>query len=280
MVNYFYYNTDADSIEEEPRPRFPILIKGGFAACGGAGKYGEQLRQLQPEDRLLMYENKLGVVAIGRVREEWDGVAHGAPLYYKPAELGRLDGAQLEYRIPVVWFLDLTDSPILIEKLRERFSYQPGAAVTRGTIDPIMKQKDSVSALIDELMASPKLLPGEIDASAGYVEGARRIVSVDAYERNHQAVEECKRLHGTTCVICDFDFGRVYGTEFAGFIHVHHLRPLAEIGTEYRVVPATDLCPLCPNCHAVIHRGGRLRTVKEVKQLIARQSPAQLEARI
>ena len=55
---------------------------------------------------------------------------------------------------------------------------------------------------------------------------------------------------------------------FAGFIHVHHLRPLSEIRGEYMVDPVADLCPVCPNCHAVIHYGGRLRGIDEVRQLL------------
>ena len=117
-MNYFFYNTDARGIREEPRPRFSVLIWGGFAASGERRKYGEHLRQLGPEDRLLMYENGIGVVAIGRVREKWDGVAHTAPRYYKPNELGRLDGGECEYRIRVEWLVDLTDRPIQIEELR------------------------------------------------------------------------------------------------------------------------------------------------------------------
>jgi hypothetical protein len=72
-------------------------------------------------------------------------------------------------------------------------------------------------------------------------------------------------------VVCGFDFGAVYGAEFAGFIHVHHLRPLSEIRGEYVVDPVADLCPVCPNCHAVIHHGGRVRSVEEVRQLLGQQ---------
>jgi len=73
------------------------------------------------------------------------------------------------------------------------------------------------------------------------------------------------------CVICGFDFGTVYGDDFRGFIHVHHLKPLSEIKKEYEVNPITDLRPVCPNCHAIIHYGGRLRSIDEVKQLLIKR---------
>lgn len=65
-MDYFFYNTDARAFSEEPRPRFPVLIEGGFAAVGGdREKSGEQLGQLAPADLLLMYENSVGSLPSG-----------------------------------------------------------------------------------------------------------------------------------------------------------------------------------------------------------------------
>jgi len=271
-MNYFYYNTDASSISEEPLLRFPVLINGGFAAVGGdREKFGVQLGHLAPNDLLLMYENGIGVVAIGRVLEYWDGVSHITPRYYSATELIGFEGDPHEYRISVEWFLDLSDSPIGIEQMRKRFGYKPKAAITRGAIDKIVKQRDSVAKLIEESQASMSLLPEEIARPSLYVEGATRRVSVNAYERSRKAVLECKAHKGTMCILCGFDFGAIYGDEFSGFIHVHHLQPLSEIEIEYEVNPLADLCPVCPNCHAVIHYGGRLRSLEEVKRLLEQQ---------
>jgi 5-methylcytosine-specific restriction protein A len=43
---------------------------------------------------------------------------------------------------------------------------------------------------------------------------------------------------------------------------------LSGIGVEYEVNPIEDLRPVCPNCHAAIHHGGRLRDIQEVQQLL------------
>ena len=272
-ADYFYYNTDAGALTGPPSPRFRLLIDGGFAAVGGdRQKFGEQLGQLSPDDILLMYENGIGVVAVGRVREKWDGVSHTAPRYYNLAEMGGLTGGEFEYRIAVDWFLDLSEAPAGIDELRQRFGYKSGAAVTRGTVDKIVKQRQEVARLIEEWSADQSLLPGEIARPALYVEGAIRQTTVNAYERNRKAVEECKAVQGTACVVCRMDFATRYGAEFAGFIHVHHLKQLSEVGGEYVVDPDADLRPVCPNCHAVIHHGGRLRGINEVRHLLEQQS--------
>lgn len=117
----------------------------------------------------------------------------------------------------------------------------------------------------------PVCFPDEV-AESVLTEGAKKAVVVNAYERSPEARRQCLAVHGTTCCICGFDFGAFYGTEFAGFIHVHHLKPLAEIGEEYEVDPVNDLRPVCPNCHAVLHFGSRCRSVEEVREEIDKAS--------
>ncbi|HEV2130080.1 MAG TPA: HNH endonuclease [Longimicrobiaceae bacterium] len=56
------------------------------------------------------------------------------------------------------------------------------------------------------------------------------------------------------CAVCGLDLAERYGEAARGLIHVHHLVPIAEIGSDYSVDPIADLRPVCPNCHAVIHR--------------------------
>lgn len=116
--------------------------------------------------------------------------------------------------------------------------------------------------------------PDEVVSAVRLVEGAVCRVMVNAYERNPEARRQCIAAHQPRCYACGFEFGTAYGPEFAGFIHVHHLRPVSEVGGEYMVDPVEDLRPVCPNCHAVIHDGGRLRSIEEVRQLLAQQRRA------
>ena len=115
------------------------------------------------------------------------------------------------------------------------------------------------------------LLPEEIAATTSLVEGAVFRVIVNAYERNPEARRRCIERHGTNCCVCGFNFGGVYGEVAEGYIHVHHLRPLSEIGREYVIDPIEDLRPVCPNCHAVLHRRIPAFSIEEIRAILRRQ---------
>ena len=114
---------------------------------------------------------------------------------------------------------------------------------------------------------SPEPELGELPPAV-YAEGAVRQVLVNAYERNRAARQAAVRYHGHTCAVCDTDLVEFYGSVATGFIHVHHLKPLSEIAEGYRVIPETDLIPVCPNCHAMLHRHTPPLTVEELRQRI------------
>lgn len=119
-------------------------------------------------------------------------------------------------------------------------------------------------------------LPEEVpDARQGglrYREGAVVQITVNAYERNGRARQVCIDHWGCACVACGLDFGARYGEVAAGYIHVHHLRPLASVGEEYVLDPVADLVPVCPNCHAVMHmRADAPYTVEEIGEFIRDQ---------
>jgi len=62
--------------------------------------------------------------------------------------------------------------------------------------------------------------------------------------------------------------GKTYGDVGLEFIHVHHLRQLSEVGGEYEIDPITDLRPVCPNCHAIIHRRMPAYSLDEVTKFL------------
>jgi len=96
------------------------------------------------------------------------------------------------------------------------------------------------------------LYPEEVSSSLK--EGSKKTVTVNSYERNPKARSECIKRYGVSCTVCGFNFESIYGQRGKGFIYVHHLVPVSDIGDEYEINPITDLRPVCPNCHAMLHR--------------------------
>jgi len=111
-------------------------------------------------------------------------------------------------------------------------------------------------------------LPEEVPSGSTYSEGSVQRILVNRYERDPRAREECIRHYGTICFLCGFDFVAVYGEVMTGFIHVHHLNPLSSLGADYEVDPIQDLRPVCPNCHAVLHRREPTYSPDEVRQFL------------
>jgi 5-methylcytosine-specific restriction protein A len=110
--------------------------------------------------------------------------------------------------------------------------------------------------------------PDEVASSFAYFEGALRIITVNSYERNSSARTACIAHYRARCVVCSLNFTERYGQVGNGLIHVHHLVPLATIGKSYKLNPIEDLRPVCPNCHAIIHRRVPHYTIEDVKQMI------------
>jgi 5-methylcytosine-specific restriction protein A len=61
-------------------------------------------------------------------------------------------------------------------------------------------------------------------------------------------------------------FRYLYGEIGKSFIHVHHLIELSSIGNEYSIDPINDLRPVCPNCHAMLHKRKPAYTIEEIRQ--------------
>ncbi len=96
--------------------------------------------------------------------------------------------------------------------------------------------------------------PNEFLEPTDYEEGRKFSVTLNQYERNPFARAACLAHFGYSCRVCKTDFKRVYGELGTNYIHVHHLIPVSSRGTTYKVNPKTDLIPVCPNCHAMLHK--------------------------
>jgi predicted HNH restriction endonuclease len=116
--------------------------------------------------------------------------------------------------------------------------------------------------------AGHQLFPDQIGDEEELWEGAVSQILVNRYERDTTARKLCIEHHGAICKVCRFDFGATYGVRGKGFIHVHHIVPISQAGKRYKVDPITDLIPVCPNCHAMIHSKAPELSIDELRRSI------------
>lgn len=129
------------------------------------------------------------------------------------------------------------------------------------------KEWKEIAALFKATIGDYVAIPEEIGAGQTYSEGSVTQVVVNRYERDPNARNACIRHYGAKCSICTFEFKHEYGDQFSGFIHVHHIKEISSIKKEYVVDPIKDLIPVCPNCHAIIHRRTPPYTIEEMHKI-------------
>ena len=107
-----------------------------------------------------------------------------------------------------------------------------------------------------------------MDSEIAYSEGKTKQVLINSYERNPIARLKCIEHFGLSCQECSFSFKDRFGDLGRDFIHVHHKVDIATIGNEYSVDPIFDLIPVCPNCHAMLHKRKPAYSIEELKILM------------
>ena len=119
---------------------------------------------------------------------------------------------------------------------------------------------DAVTWGLDSIISS-------VQATREFEEGGEVVVTSKRYERSNALRAEAVRHYGVNCYVCDFNFSEAYGEIGAGFIHIHHIDRVADSGV--RIVDVEkDLIPICPNCHAMIHREAPPMNPEKLKQLM------------
>lgn len=121
-------------------------------------------------------------------------------------------------------------------------------------------------------IATEAATQGDPDAFEADEEGKKRLRQHVAYERSAKNRAKAIDIHGTICKACSFDFNAVYGRDYArDYIEVHHTVSISA-GLR-RPDPATELVPLCANCHKMAHRRrGVITPVEEIRRLLEGRS--------
>jgi len=116
---------------------------------------------------------------------------------------------------------------------------------------------------------APAFSPPDVELS--YFEGTQRVKFIlhrrrEAVLRREKIAQALARDGKLICEVpnCEFDFKERYGSLGEGYAQVHHLIPLNKAPKEGRKVFLKDLAVVCANCHVMIHRGGKCRSLKDL----------------
>lgn len=207
----------------------------------------------------------------------WGVLGSGSPRTYRIATSGiitslsdwerpakwrtkeRPSGKQIIFKNDLAAPIDVTNEPWFKSLARQQAHFSHG--LNRITDSDVIS---SLQGLLDDTGAQTTYAE---ELPSG-MEGAAKTVFVNRYERDERARARCIEHYGPTCSACGLDFEQFYGVIGRGYIHVHHRRPLSEIGKRYKVDPIKDLVPVCPNCHAMLHQPPGVRSIDQLKRII------------
>lgn len=145
------------------------------------------------------------------------------------------------------WVIDNGSFTISAQKrdIESRFDDDSVAQTCRELVIPIL-------AAMAELYGYDPIEEIDPPDQEALIEGVLRLTVVRRRERNPRNRLLCLRIQGSSCKICQLDPEELYG-DAGRIIEVHHLQPLSIAGEPRPYDPATDLIPLCPNCHRAVH---------------------------
>ena len=99
-------------------------------------------------------------------------------------------------------------------------------------------------------------------------EGFKTEITKEVARRDKRLIREAKEKYGTICAVCEFDFAETYPGHGDGFIEIHHLHPIAK---GRRASTVEDVRPVCANCHRMLHRGDKILSITELKNIIVKK---------
>ena len=210
------------------------------------------------------------LLRIGRVAEMWSkyGNVHCVFVWEDDAEFGHAFRIDPE-RSGMVQSTTITiDQVLLFHKNRECSTNEIAGCFGGNSSPTVDGTADSIKHTPPETPTLGMFYPDELPQSDTYIEGVGQQVLVNRFERSLEARNACIAHYGCACQVCNVDFGEKYGELGAGFIHVHHRVSIASIGSEYCVDPVNELVPVCPNCHAMLHRCEPPLDVEELRTLV------------
>lgn len=114
--------------------------------------------------------------------------------------------------------------------------------------------------------SNSKMLESDSKTTEGFLSEVKFFRS----KRNRAIRDQCAERDHYTCQVCKLNFEDYYGERGKGFIEIHHTKPVSSYEGEHEV-RIEELVALCSNCHSMIHYGGKLLSVDELRERIERK---------
>lgn len=164
--------------------------------------------------------------------------------------------------------IDFKDWPTEWHNFELRLTRMPIVSDEHDEVDYLRVAEHWGGYMLGMVLSLLDVVPLVDDQSEGYAEGGVMRVQSNRYERNPLNRTACILAQGHTCKVCNMNFLAKYGKIGRGFIHVHHITPVSQLTHGYVIDPLTDLVPVCPNCHAMLHKENPPISFMDLKNLI------------
>lgn len=251
-MRLFFVNTDA--VSYDGASKHDDWIRREVVLTGGETRYKDELARIPLDARVLVYVNKVGVVAVGRVTSSEITEVH-APHTIYPTD-------QAEYHRPVAWLLDLRANPITWGEL--------GALLGQGPLRAVQEVHAGKDALLHHLasleaeptadastyrrVASELRKYGPIERPAGTSQPRRTSCEGTQFSRDPRVRAWTLQRAQGQCELCGqpASFLDEYQEPY---LESHHIATLAEGGPD----TPENTAALCANCHRELHYGAERR---------------------
>jgi 5-methylcytosine-specific restriction endonuclease McrA len=247
-MRLFFVNTDA--VSYGGLSKHDDWIRQNVVLTGGETGYKDALARIPQGARVLVYVNKVGVVAVGQVTTS-ETIEVSPPNAIYPTD-------EPEYHRPVAWLLDLRSNPITWAELVELLGQGPLQAVQE-----VHAGKDALLLRLALLEAAPttdagtylrvaaKLRRhGPVTKPVGTTHPNRITSPGTQYFRDPKVRAWTLQRAQGHCELCaqPAPFVDEYQDPY---LESHHITMLAEGGAD----TPENTAALCPTCHRELHFG-------------------------
>jgi predicted HNH restriction endonuclease len=167
--------------------------------------------------------------------------------------------------------LNVRDKTLSIGKLKKILNEMSQSESTTRNLE----QESEANTYHNTLEQKEEAIILDEEDELAFPEGREKFQLHRSRERNgklpiqakQKRLREDKRL---ACDVCDLDFFQVYGDLGHGFIEAHHKIPISKLNNSSET-SIEDLALVCSNCHRMLHRGKRLLTIEELREIVLRK---------